>query len=133
MNPLTILRTVLFVLLMAAVAAGKDKTPPVYQQGTITGWSNQYQYERKAFGVRSKYYELKAAGIVYEIDGCGPFQIGQAVGYRVEEGAEDWDNEKIYIRGENGKKEEKCNVDSARSVEETKTDASSGAVPSSTR
>ncbi len=137
MNPLTILRTALFVLLIAAIATGKDKTPPTYQQGTITGWSNQvYQksYARDSASLmgHKKFYDLKGAALVYQIAGidhpwrgavsaCGPFETGQAVDYRIE------DN-KIYIRRENGK-EQKCDIASEKAIEGAKPDAPSTAVP----
>jgi hypothetical protein len=89
MNPMTIVRTALFVLLIAMVAAVADNTP-TYQQGTIT----------KNFSSASKFYELNGNVTSYRINDCGDFQTGQVVNYRV-------DDTKIYIRQENGK-DKKC-------------------------
>jgi hypothetical protein len=138
MNPLTISRTALFVLLVAAIAVCADKTPPNYQKGTITGWSTQvYQkaYARDSASLmgHKRFYDLKGPGLVYQIAGidhplwggvsaCGPFETGQAVDYRIEA-------KKIYIRRENGK-EQKCDIASERIIEGAKTDAPSSAVPS---
>jgi hypothetical protein len=115
-----------------------DKTPPVYQQGTITGWSTQvYQkaYARDSASLmgHKKFYDLKGTGLAYQITGidhplwggvgaCGPFETGQAVDYRIED-------KKIYIRRENGK-EQKCDIASERTVEGAKTDAPPSAAPS---
>lgn len=137
MRSLTILRAALLLLLITAIATGKDKTPPTYQQGTITGWSTQvYQksYARDSASLmgHKKFYDLKGGGLVYQIAGidhpwrgavsaCGPFDTGQAVDYRIE------DN-KIYIRRENGK-EQKCDVASEKATEGAKPDAPSTAAP----
>ena len=56
------------------IATGKDKTPPTYQKGTITGWSTQvYQkaYARDSASLmgHKKFYDLKGAGLVYQIAG----------------------------------------------------------------
>ena len=136
-NPLTILRIVLFVLLIATIATGKDKTPPTYQQGTITGWSTQvYQksYARDSASLmgHKKFYDLKGADRAYQIAGidhpwrggisaCGPFETGQSVDYRIED-------KKIYIRRENGK-EQKCDIASEKTIERTGPDAPSTAAP----
>jgi hypothetical protein len=92
------LRTRLFaVLLMAPIAAGADKTQHTYQQGTITGWSTQHFSATVPMGGgvmpvprHKKFYELKGAGITYQIDDCGSFGAGQAVDYRVQ-------GNKVYI------------------------------------
>ena len=111
-----------FVFLMAALAGGKDKTPPAYQKGTITGWSMKY-YPGFVSG-KHKFYELKAAGASYQINDCGDFKPGQSVEYRVEEHTEDGnDIHRVYIRGEKGK-EHKCSMEGA------KTDAPSAVTPS---
>ena len=118
----TITHIAFFVLLMAAFAVGKDKTPPAYQKGTITGWSMKY-YPGFVSG-KHKFYELKAAGTSYQINDCGDFKPGQSVDYRVEERTEDGtDIHRIYIRGEKGK-EHKCNMEGA------KTDAHPAVAPS---
>ncbi|MBZ5550221.1 MAG: hypothetical protein LAO22_20060 [Acidobacteriia bacterium] len=97
MNPFTLVRTALFVLLMAAIAVCADKTQSAYQEGTIT----------KNFSAAQKSYELKGTGEEYQINNCGDFQTGQAVDFRVK------DNN-VYIRREDGK-EYKCGI-KARSV-----------------
>jgi len=89
MNPLTILRTALFVSLMATIAAGADKT---YQQGTVTKSLGSYVS-----------CELKGPGVHKWISNCADFQTGQTVDYRVE-------GDTVYIRRENGK-EYKCGVE----------------------
>lgn len=91
MNPLTISRTAFFILLMAAIAAGADKTPPTYQQATIISIS----------GNRAS-CELQGIGMHKQISNCGDFRTGQSVDYRVK-------GDKVYIRRENGK-EYKCNI-----------------------
>ena len=113
MHPLIIPRTIFFVLLIATIAVGADKTPRTYQPGTITGWSTQHYSRAFSNGGtvmsapgHKKFYELKGAGIVYQIDDCGSFAAGQAVDYRV-------DKKRIYIRRENGK-EHKCRIEGAR-------------------
>jgi hypothetical protein len=114
MRALTTTRTLLLVLLMATIAAAKDKTPPTYEHGTITGWSMKY-YPGFLSG-KHKFYELKGTATVYQINDCGDFQTGQSVDYRVEERLEEGNTiHKIYIRGENGK-EHKCNMEGARST-----------------
>jgi hypothetical protein len=118
MNPSSILRTALFILLMATMAAGKDKTPPTYQKGTITGWSTKnYNPNITNWAGKHKFYELKGAGLLYQINDCGDFQTGLAVDYRVS------DN-KLYIRRDDGK-EYKCKIDGTRTEEPAKTDAPS--------
>jgi hypothetical protein len=93
MNPLTTLRVSLLVLLMAVIAAGEDKTPPSYQQGTIL----------KNYPSSSKSCDLREPVTTYRISNCGDLQAGQVVEFRV-------DNAKIYIRQENGK-EHKCGIE----------------------
>jgi len=124
MNPLTILRTALFVLLGVTFAAGRDKTPPAYHQGTITGWDTRIDTYNAGNGQsvrrRVKLYELKGSDLIYEFDKCGAFQAGeftagQAVDYRVDDAAK-----RIYIRYDNDK-EYKCKMDGTRSVESDKT------------
>jgi hypothetical protein len=134
MNPSAALRIIAFALFSLSVMTAKDKNqaPPTYLHGTITGWSNQvYQksYARDAASRmgNKKFYDLKGAGLIYQIAGvdhpwrgavsaCGPFTIGQAVDYRVE------DN-KIYFPRENGK-EQKCEVSSERTDDDAKADNS---------
>jgi hypothetical protein len=90
-SPLIIFRTTLFVLLIAATAAGVDKTPPAYQQGTITNSSGA-----------DKFYDLKGPVTSYRIANCGDFKTGAAVDFRVKD-------EKIYISRDGGK-EDKCSI-----------------------
>lgn len=111
-------RTTLFVLLLATIAVGADKTSHTYQRGTITGWNTQHYSRAFSSGGtvmsapgHKKFYDLKGVGVLYEIDDCGSFEAGQAVDYRV-------DGKKIYILRENGK-EHKCRI------EGVKTEASS--------
>ena len=89
---LKISRTALFIFLMAAIAAGADKTPPTYQKGTIISISGDHTS-----------CELKGIDIHKQIGNCGDFQTGQAVDYRVK-------GDKVYIRRENGK-EYKCSIE----------------------
>jgi hypothetical protein len=123
MNRATITRAAFFVALLATVAAGTDKAPPTYKKGTITGWDTRVDtYNTSNGGTahrRVKVFELKDAGMIYEIDKCGAFQAGQfvagqTVDYRLE-------GTRIYIRREDGK-EYKCKMDGARTVEGAKTD-----------
>jgi hypothetical protein len=126
MNPLTILRTTLFVFLMATIAAGTDKTAPTYQKGTITGWEKGTDI-RGGVGANNgtttrnkKVYALQGTDLVYRIDYCGAFQAGkfqtgQAVDFRV-------DGERLYIRRDDGK-EFKCKVEGTKAVESAKPDA----------
>jgi hypothetical protein len=131
MRRLTILHIAVFVVVFTAFAAPKDRTPPSYQHGTITGWSNQvYQksYARDSASLmgHKKFYDLKGEGLAYQIAGidhpwrgavsaCGPFQTGQAIDYRIED-------KNIYIRRDNGK-EQKCEIASEKTIEDTKTGA----------
>jgi hypothetical protein len=126
-----------FVLFFLSAMTAKDKnqTPPTYLHGTITGWSDQvYQksYARDAASRmgNKKFYDLKGAGLIYQIAGvdhpwrgavsaCGPFAIGQAVDYRVED-------KNIYFPRDNGK-EQKCEISSERTDDGAKTDNSSSA------
>jgi hypothetical protein len=113
-NPMTILRTALFVLLAAAIVAGAGETARTYQHGTITGWSTKYY--PSGFSGKHKFFELKGDGMVYQIDDCGSFQAGQftagqTVDYRVDEA--DPNDKRIYIRRDDGK-EYKCKMDGAR-------------------
>ncbi|MGO9864287.1 MAG: hypothetical protein ACLPLR_11805 [Terriglobales bacterium] len=99
MRSLTILRTALFVSLIATIAAGADKT---YQKGTVTKNPGNHVA-----------YDLSGPGVHKLIGNCADFQTGQTVDYRVE-------GNKVYIRQENGK-EYKCNVEATydASPEET--------------
>jgi len=128
MNPLTVSRAVLFVLLIATIAVAADKTPPTYQKGTITGWDKRTDIRSGAKGEtvtrNKKVYELKGADLVYQVDYCGAFQAGkftagQAVDYRV-------DGERLYIRRDDGK-EYKCKIEGTKATEGAKTDAPSAA------
>jgi hypothetical protein len=76
MNPLTILRTVFFVLLIATIATAKDKTPPTYQRGTISGWETRMDtntsggYDNTPVHTstrHTKVYELRSAGLAYKM------------------------------------------------------------------
>jgi hypothetical protein len=125
MNPMRILRTARFVLLVATIATGADKTPPTYQKGTITGWDKRTDIRATVNGTATrnkKVYELKGADLVYEVDYCGAFQAGkfqtgQEVDYRV-------DGERLYIRRDDGK-EYKCKIEGTKALENAKPDASS--------
>ena len=141
MNPLTIPRSALFILLLAAIAIAADKAPPTYQKGTITGWSTQvYQkaYARDSASLmgHKKFYDLKGPGLVYQIAGidhpwrggvsaCGPFETGQAVDYRIED-------KKIYIRRDNGK-EQKCDIASEKTIEGANSDTPSNTAPATAK
>lgn len=129
MNLSTISRTALFVLLMATIAAGQDKTPPTYQKGTIMGYDVRVDSYTSGGGNnmpvtttarRAKVYELKGANLVYKVDYCGAFQagkftIGQTVDFRV-------DGERLYILHD-GDKEYKCKIEGTKAVEAVKPDA----------
>jgi hypothetical protein len=126
MNPLTILRTALFVLLVTMIATAADKTQPTYQKGTITGWEKATDI-RGGVGANNgtatrnkKVYALQGTDLVYRIDYCGAFQAGkfqtgQAVDFRV-------DGERLYIRRDDGK-EFKCKVEGTKAAESAKPDA----------
>ena len=134
MSPFTALRRLLILLFLVTITAarGKDQTPNTYQQGTITGWSNQvYQksYARDAASRmgNKKFYDLKSGNRIYQIAGidhpwrgavsaCGPFDVGQLVDFRIEDG-------KVYFRRDNAK-EQKCDISSERMADD-KTDNSS--------
>ncbi|HZZ16751.1 MAG TPA: hypothetical protein VFE08_12390, partial [Candidatus Sulfotelmatobacter sp.] len=82
---MTILRTALFILLAATIAAA-DKTPPTYQKGTVKAWNIRVDSDTSggsgAIPVttskrRAKVYELDGADLVYQIDYCGAFQAGK--------------------------------------------------------
>ena len=113
----TILRTALFILLMTTIVAGKDKTPPTYQKGTITGWDKRTDIRANLNGTTTrnkKVYALKGTDLVYQVDYCGAFQAGkfetgQVVDYRV-------DGERLYIRRDDGK-EYKCKIEGTSSAE----------------
>jgi hypothetical protein len=124
-NPLAILRTALFVLLVVTIAAA-DKTPPAYQKGTVKAWDIRVDSDTSggSGGVmttkrRARVYELNGADLVYKIDYCGRFQagkfdIGQVVDYRV-------DGERLYIRRDEGK-EYKCKIEGTKTAKGAKTD-----------
>jgi hypothetical protein len=121
-------RVVLFVLLMATIAAGSDKTAPTYQKGTIKAWDTRIDVHNAGNGSRvyrhTRVYELKAADLVYQIDDCGSFQAGQftagqTVEYRVDDS--DKNDPRIYIRRDHGK-EYKCKMEGARLAEYADTD-----------
>jgi hypothetical protein len=126
MNPVKILRVVLFVLLMATIAVAADKTVPTYQKGTITGWEKATDI-RGGVGANNgtvtrnkKVYALQGTDLVYRIDYCGAFQAGkfttgQVVDYRV-------DGERLYILHD-GDKEFKCKIEGTKAVEAAKPDA----------
>src|SRR5258708_39470077 len=89
-SPMTILRTALLVGLTAATAVAGDKTPPAYQHGLITGWTNRYY--PSGFSGKHKFYELRGGGMIYQIGDCGAFQArhiaaGPTVDYSVDESA----------------------------------------------
>ena len=121
------LRTALFILLAATIAAA-DKTPPTYQKGTIKAWDIRVDSDTSggtgATPVtttkrRAKVYELEGNDLVYKVDYCGAFQagkfnIGQVVDYRV-------DDERLYIRREDGK-EYKCKIEGTKAAKGAKTD-----------
>jgi hypothetical protein len=123
MNPLTILRTALFVLLVTMIATAADKTQPTYQKGTIAGWEKRTDIRSNGGGTGTrdkKTYALRGTDLVYQIDYCGAFQAGkfqtgQAVDYRV-------DGERLYIRRDDGK-EFKCKVEGTKAVESAQPDA----------
>jgi hypothetical protein len=128
MNSLTFSRIALFVLLVAAFAAAKDKTPPTYRHGTITGWDTRVDTHSAGNGQtirrRIKVYKLKGSDLIYDVDECGAFQAGeftagQTVDYRVDEAGK-----RIYIRHDNDK-EYKCKMDGASSVGSDSDDAPS--------
>jgi hypothetical protein len=125
---MTILRSALFILLAATIAAA-DKTPPTYQKGTVKAWDIRVDSDTSGGGAmpvttskrRAKVYELDGTDLVYQIDYCGAFQagkfeIGQVVDYRV-------DGERLYIRREDGK-EYKCKIEGTKAAKGAKTDAS---------
>jgi hypothetical protein len=92
MKLLTISRTVLFIFLVATIAAGTEKSSPTYQKGTISNISGNH-----------KICELEGTGIHKQINNCGDFQSGQTVDYRIK-------GTNVYIRRENGK-EYKCSIE----------------------
>ncbi len=126
-SPMTILRTALLVGLTAATAVAGDKTPPAYQHGLITGWSNRYY--PSGFSGKHKFYELRGGGMIYQIGDCGSFQAGQfsagqTVDYRVDES--DKNDKRVYIRRDNGS-EYKCKLEAAKASEGSKTETPSSA------
>lgn len=123
----------MFVVLVATCAAGADNQPS-YQQGKITGWSNQLFERNFTINVSfpkatRKYYELNGSQMVYQVE-CGflqpaQIQIGQVVDYRV-------DDQKIYIRQANGngkKKEQTCRIASYKVIAGANTSKPSSAAP----
>jgi len=124
MNKSTTLRTALFVLLVATIAASAaDKTSPTYQKGTIMGWNKGTDIRGGPKGEtmtrNKKVYNLRGTDLVYEIDYCGAFQAGkfttgQSVDYRV-------DGERLYILRDDGK-EFKCKIEGTKGVEGAKPD-----------
>lgn len=126
MSPVTTARTALLAVLLATFAVASDKTPQIYQKGTIRGWENRTDFwgagfvgpEAEGIPLKVRVFELKGMDLVYLIDYCGSFQagqfgLGQAVDYRV-------DGERLYIRRDNGK-EFKCKIEGQRSLQEPKT------------
>ena len=134
MNPWTISRTALFIFLMTTMAAGADKTPPTYQQGTIKGWEKGTDIywvgaHGETFPRDKTVYELKGTDMVYLIDYCGSFQagkfsLGQTVNYRVDE--TDEDDRRLYIGRDNGE-EYKCKIEGQKMLERGKNDVPSTA------
>ncbi len=129
MNPFTMLRTALFVLLIATIAAAADKTPPTYQKGTSTGYDTRldtWGSSSNANHRRAKVYDLKGPDLIYKVDYCGSFQAGefkagQVVDYRV-------DGKRLYILHD-GDKEYSCKIEGTSVVEGAKPDAPSAAAP----
>ena len=126
MSPVTTARTALLAVLLATFAVASDKTPHIYQKGTIKGWENRTDFwgagfvgpEAEGIPLKVTVFKLKGVDLVYLIDYCGAFQagqfgLGQAVDYRV-------DGERLYIRRDNGK-EFKCKIEGQRSLQEPKT------------
>lgn len=122
-------RTALLAVLLAAFAPASDKTPHIYQKGTIKGWENRTDLwgaglvgpEAEGVPIKVTTFELKGSDLIYLIDHCGAFQagqfgLGQAVDYRV-------DGERLYIRHEKGK-EYKCKIEGQKSLEDAKAVAS---------
>jgi hypothetical protein len=114
-------------------SSAPDNAPLTYQVGTITGWSTQYYPGTVAFGgapsatTKHKFYEVKGAGTIYEINDCGDFKIGQVVGYRLDDADEN--DPRIYIHRDNGK-EYNCAMEGARTVEGAGIATPSAVVPS---
>jgi hypothetical protein len=126
MLPQTTIRTALFAVLLATIAAGADKAPPAYKKATITGWDTRIETYNSGNGQstrrRVKVFELKDDKMIYQIDKCGAFQAGQfvagqTVDYRLE-------GDRIYIHREDGK-EYKCKMDGIRVAEDAKPQAPS--------
>ena len=92
MDPFRESRKMFFILMLATVAVAADKTTANYQKGTIT----------QDPSVQHKAYELHGVAETDRIGGCGNFQNGQAVEYRV-------DGDTVHIRGADGK-EFRCAV-----------------------
>ena len=84
MNSMSRIGCVIIMLLMCGNAIAGDKTN-VYQKGTIT----------EGISPTHKFYELKSGAHGYLFNGCGDFQAGQVVDYRL-------DGTKLHIRRENG-------------------------------
>jgi hypothetical protein len=130
MSRVTTTRTALLAVLLATFAGGSDKTPHTYQKGTIRGWENRSDIwgagivGTDAEGVPRKVtvFELKGTDLVYLIDYCGAFQVGQfglgqAVDYRVDGG-------RLYVRRDDGK-EYKCKIAGQKTLQDAKTVAPS--------
>ena len=82
---------VIIIFLLCGSAIAGDKTN-AYQKGTIT----------EGLSATHKFYELKDGAHGYRFNGCGDFQAGQVVDYRLE-------SDKLHIRRENGA-EDKCAI-----------------------
>jgi hypothetical protein len=68
MNPSTLLRVAIPVLLTAAFAIASDKTPPTYQKGSVQGWDIRVDTNSGNGSMtrrRAKVYELKGADLIY--------------------------------------------------------------------
>ena len=125
MNPAAIARTALLTALLAAFAAGSDKTAPTYQKGTIKGWDKQTDVwgftgaNGESVPREKTVFELKGTDMIYLIDYCGAFQagkfdLGQAVDYQVDETNKD--DMRLYIRRDNGK-EYRCKIEGKKVLE----------------
>jgi hypothetical protein len=125
MSRVTIARTAVLAVLLATFAVGSDKTPHTYQKGTIKGWDKRTDVwgfagaNGESLPREKTVFELKGTDLIYLIDYCGAFQagkfeLGQAVGHRVDETNKD--HVRLYIRRDNGK-EYKCKIEGKKVLE----------------
>lgn len=123
---LTVARAAILAVLLSTCAVGSDKTPHIYQKGTIKRWENRTDIcgagivgtDGEGVLRNETVFEWKGTDRVYLVGYFGAFQaaqfgLGQPVDYRAN------DDQRVYIRRDNGKEYE-CKMKGQKVPEEAK-------------